>query len=189
MSQAAIIGVVALGMMVCSSSVGAVALMMGGDEEKTTTPTGPGPSSPGPGPSSPGPGPSSPGPGPSTPPPPTQESLMSSNIPQSIYDHMKAQPSGSGVNAYKGNYYHEGVSSEYPGHVLFTVSSVPGSDWRSKETHCFNKCTDLGDECRIMTLKKDANNNILECSGHGINAYSTRDTATTRHGSYHKRTP
>jgi hypothetical protein len=45
MSQAAIIGVVALMMM--SSSVGAVALMMGGDDEKKTGPTGPtGPSGP-----------------------------------------------------------------------------------------------------------------------------------------------
>ena len=121
--------------------------------------------------------------------PPTQESLMSKYISKNIYNNMKAQSSPSGVNAYKSNYYHEGVSSKYPGHVLFTVSSVPGSNWRSKETHCFNKCTDLGDDCRILTFKKDANNNILECSGHGINAYSSRDTATNRHGSYHKRTP
>jgi hypothetical protein len=47
MSQAAIIGVVALMMM--SSSVGAVALMMGGDDEKKTGPTGP----TGPGPTDP----------------------------------------------------------------------------------------------------------------------------------------
>jgi hypothetical protein len=44
MSQAAIIGVVALMMM--SSSVGAVALMMGGDDDKKTGPSSPGPSTP-----------------------------------------------------------------------------------------------------------------------------------------------
>jgi|SRR5210317_1946302 hypothetical protein len=50
MSQAAIIGVVALMMM--SSSVGAVVLMMGGDESSSTGPSSPGPSR-SPGPSSP----------------------------------------------------------------------------------------------------------------------------------------
>jgi hypothetical protein len=49
MSQAAIIGVVALMMM--SSSMGAVALMMGGDDEKKTGPSSPGPSTPPPPPS------------------------------------------------------------------------------------------------------------------------------------------
>jgi len=44
MSQAAIIGVVALMMM--SSSVGAVALMMGGEDDKKTGPSSPGPSGP-----------------------------------------------------------------------------------------------------------------------------------------------
>ena len=124
-------------------------------------------------------------------PPPSQYSLLSRYLPSSIYNNMKAQAPASGVNAYKGNYYHEGVSSKYPGHVVFTVSDVPGSDWRAKGTYCFNKCTDLGDDCRIMTLKKDANNNVIGCSGHGINAYSTRVTGTTaaNHASYHKRTP
>ena len=163
-------------LLLCSSSAAVAVTMMGGEE--TPGITGPGPGA--------GPSPSSTPSGLNI---PSQDSLMSKYISESVYNNMKAQSSPSGVNAYKGNYYHEGALSEYPGDELFTVSSVPGSDWRSKETHCFNKCTDLGDDCRILTFKKDANNNILECSGHGTNAYSTRDTATNRHESYHKRTP
>jgi hypothetical protein len=48
MSQAAIIGVVALGIMVCSSSSSAMLMMGGDDDKKTTGPSSPGPSSPGP---------------------------------------------------------------------------------------------------------------------------------------------
>jgi len=186
MSQVAIIGLLGL-CVVCSSS--SAAMLMMGDEEtsNTTGPSSTGPSSTGPSST----GPSSTGPSSTGPSTPTQDSLMSSNIPQGIYDNMKAQPSGSGVNAYKGNYYFEAVDSRYPQNVLFTVSSIPGSDWRAKETHCFNKCTDLGDDCRILTFKRDSSNNPIECSGMGVGGYGNRQTVNlgAPYVSYHKRAP
>ena len=116
---------------------------------------------------------------------------MSKYIPKNIYDDMKKQSRATGVNDYKANYYHESVSSRYTKNVLFTVNNIPGSDWREKGMHCFKKCTDKGDDCRILTFKKDSSNVPVTCWGMGIDGYKSRDVKSTakNHSSYHKRTP
>ena len=88
------------------------------------------------------------------------------------------------VNAYKAEYRHEGVPSKYDGGELFHVTSIPGSDWREKETHCFNKCTDSPD-CVLMTLKKDNNNKYVECWGRSEVGYENR-SGPKGYMSYHK---
>ena len=88
------------------------------------------------------------------------------------------------VNAYKAKYRHEGVPSKYDGGELFHVTSIPGSDWREKETHCFNKCTDLSD-CVLMTLKKDNKNKYVECWGRSEVGYENR-SGPNGYMSYHK---
>ena len=88
------------------------------------------------------------------------------------------------VNAYKAKYRHESVPSKYDGGELFHVTSIPGSDWREKETHCFNKCTDLSD-CVLMTLKKDNKNKYVECWGRSEVGYENR-SGPKGYVSYHK---
>ena len=157
----------------CSSSVGAFFLI---------PPTTPGPTTPGPT-----------TPGPTTPGPTTPGTVPVRSITSTV------SPTGQGIdvsqfiappstivydeNAYKVNYGQEGIGAYYGGNNLFHETSLSG-DWVERETHCFNKCTNLPN-CVIMTLGKGTDNSTTQCWGKGSDGYNVRTTSPS-HISYHK---
>ena len=149
---------------ICSIGSSIAASMTGGGEE---TPVSPGPSV--------------------EPPPPRSIPSTVSPTGQGIDISRLVAPPPSivyDVNAYKANYRHEGVGAYYGGNNLFHETSLSG-DWRARERHCFNKCTDLPN-CVIMTLGKGANNSTTQCWGKGSDGYNLR-TSSSSHISYHKK--
>ena len=154
-------------LMLCSSVIGAGGYLLLPKTPKTPGPTTPGPTTPGTVP---------------------VRSITSTVSPtgQGIDVSQFIAPPSTIVydeNAYKVNYGQEGIGAYYGGNNLFHETSLSG-DWVERETHCFNKCTNLPN-CVIMTLGKGTDNSTTQCWGKGSDGYNVRTTSPS-HISYHK---